>query len=405
MGTDNPITQLENVVIVNSIDDLPTPEVIMGENVITLEGGNVYEFGAVQIDLEDNHIIVPQGVKLLGQDKDKTKLISGITSGVLFSCIGDGSGSFVMKDINVEMNSDTAQMFELSTLGEVLIDGCIIFTLGDLGNVTNVNTFRVNNISAFVAFNNGLEFYGMNGTVIFDRCGLVNVGPSPAPACIVFAENSTYENIIQITGGIAFGTAGTYALWIDHTCTFSGGEESVTFALEKFMFGIGGLGGVSPDSLFFKSRLCFMQRDTHTFGSLYFHNPIQTTFLAVDTPVKAEGQTTDRLSRGWNHAYNQLSYLLTNPLKCSVEVKAYLTAEASVTNASIYIAKNGVIDPDSRCQVFIPAEGAIAVTDGIYDVDAGDYFEIWVENNANTWSISQWVQLEDKATRMKITTM
>ena len=401
MGTDNPIPQLEKVVIVNSIDDLPTPEIIMGENVITLEGGNVYEFGAVQINLSDNHIVVPQGVKILGQDKDKTKLISEITSGVLFSCTGDGSGSFVMKNINVEMNSDTAQMFELSTLGEVLIDGCIIFTLGDLGNVTNVNTFRVNNISAFVAFSNGLEFYGTNGTVIFDRCGLVNVGPVPAPACVVFAENSTYENIVQITGGIAFGTAGTVALYIDPTCTFNGGEESITFALEKFMFGIGGLGGVSPDSLFFKSRLCFMQRDTHVFGSLYFHNPVQTTFSAVDTPVKAQGETTDRLSRGWNHAYNQLSYLLTNPLKCSVEVKAYLTAEASVTNASIYIAKNGVIDPDSRCQVFIPAEGAIAVTDGIYNVDAGDYFEIWVENNTN----AQWVQLEDKATRMKVTTM
>lgn len=398
---DQVVTLPEKVIIINSIDDLPTPEVIAGQNVITLESGNVYEFGAVQIDLGDNHIVVSQGVKLLGQDKDKTKLISGITSGVLFSCTGDGSGSFVMKNINVEMNSDTAQMFELSILGEVLIDGCIIFTLGDLGDVTNVNTFRVNNISAFVAFSNGLEFYGTNGTVIFDRCGLVNVGPVPAPACVVFTENSTYENIIQITGGIAFGTAGTVALYIDPTCTFNGGEESVTFALEKFMSGIGGLGGVSPDSLFFKSRLCFMERDTHVFGSLYFSTPAQTTFSAVDTPVKAEGVTTERLSRGWIHANNQLTYVLENPIKCSVEVKAYLTAEASVTNVSIYIAKDGIIDTDSRCRVYVPAGGAIAVTDGIYDVDLATNFEIWVENNTN----AQWVQLEDKATRMKITTM
>lgn len=383
MGTDNPIPQLEKVVIVNSIDDLPTPEIIMGENVITLEGGNVYEFGAVQINLTDHHIVVPQGVKLLGQDKDKTKLISELTSGVLFSCAGDGNGSFVMKNINVEMNFDTAQMFELSTLGEVLIDGCIIFTLGDLGNVTNVNTFRVNNISAFVAFNNGLEFYGTNGTVIFDRCGLVNVGPVPAPATIVFTENSTYENIVQITGGIAFGVPGTYALWIDPTCTFNGGEESVTFALEKFVFGVQGLGGVSPDSLFFKSRMCFMERDTHVFGSLFFNNPIATTFSAVDTPVKAEGETTNRLSRGWNHAYNQLSYLLTNPLKCTVHAQAFMSGTAG-ENITMYIAKNGAVDSDSGCQLQLPADGIMFITEGIYDVNVGDYFEIWIENNSST---------------------
>lgn len=400
MGTDNPIPQLEKVVIINSIDDLPTPETIMGENVITLEGGNVYEFGAVQINLADNHIVVPQGVKILGRDKDKTKLISEITSGVLFSCTGDGSGSFVMEKINIEMNSDTAQMFELSTLGEVLIDGCIIFTLGDLGNITNVNTFRINNISALVAFNNGLEFYGTIGTVIFDRCGLVNVGPVPAPACIVFAENSTYENIVQITGGIAFGTAGTVALYIDPTCTFDGGEESVTFALEKFMFGIGGLGGVSPDSLFFKSRLCFMQRDTHIFGSLYFHNPVQTTFSAVDTPVKAEGQTTDRLSRGWNHAYNQLSYLLTNPLKCTVHAQTFIQGTAG-DNITMYIAKNGVVDSDSGCQLQLPADGIMFTTEGIYDVDAGDYFEIWLENNSTTNSAT----VKHKSSFLSIKTM
>lgn len=383
MRVDQVVALPEKVIIINSIDDLPTPEIIMGENVITLEGGNVYEFGAVQINLTDHHIVVPQGVKLLGQDKDKTKLISELTSGVLFSCAGDGNGSFVMKNINVEMNFDTAQMFELSTLGEVLIDGCIIFTLGDLGNVTNVNTFRVNNISAFVAFNNGLEFYGTNGTVIFDRCGLVNVGPVPAPACIVFTENSIYENIIQITGGIAFGTAGTVALYIDPTCTFNGGEESVTFALEKFMFGIGGLGGVSPDSLFFKSRMCFMERDTHVFGSLFFNNPIATTFSAVDTPVKAEGETTNRLSRGWNHAYNQLSYLLTNPLKCTVHAQAFMSGTAG-ENITMYIAKNGAVDSDSGCQLQLPADGIMFITEGIYDVNVGDYFEIWIENNSST---------------------
>lgn len=383
MRVDQVVALPEKVIIINSIDDLPTPEIIMGENVITLEGGNVYEFGAVQINLTDHHIVVPQGVKLLGQDKDKTKLISELTSGVLFSCAGDGNGSFVMKNINVEMNSDTAQMFELSTLGEVLIDGCIIFTLGDLGNVTNVNTFRVSNISAFVAFNNGLEFYGTNGTVIFDRCGLVNVGPVPAPACIVFTENSIYENIIQITGGIAFGTAGTVALYIDPTCTFNGGEESVTFALEKFMFGIGGLGGVSPDSLFFKSRMCFMERDTHVFGSLFFNNPIATTFSAVDTPVKAEGETTNRLSRGWNHAYNQLSYLLTNPLKCTVHAQAFMSGTAG-ENITMYIAKNGAVDSDSGCQLQLPADGIMFITEGIYDVNVGDYFEIWIENNSST---------------------
>lgn len=383
MRVDQVVALPEKVIIINSIDDLPTPEIIMGENVITLEGGNVYEFGAVQINLTDHHIVVPQGVKLLGQDKDKTKLISELTSGVLFSCAGDGNGSFVMKNINVEMNFDTAQMFELSTLGEVLIDGCIIFTLGDLGNVTNVNTFRVNNISAFVAFNNGLEFYGTNGTVIFDRCGLVNVGPVPAPACIVFTENSIYENIIQITGGIAFGTAGTVALYIDPTCTFNGGEESVIFALEKFMFGIGGLGGVSPDSLFFKSRLCFMERDTHVFGSLFFNNPIATTFSAVDTPVKAEGETTNRLSRGWNHAYNQLSYLLTNPLKCTVHAQAFMSGTAG-ENITMYIAKNGAVDSDSGCQLQLPADGIMFITEGIYDVNVGDYFEIWIENNSST---------------------
>lgn len=402
-----PINLLEKVVVVNNISDFPEAIVVAGQNVITLEENIVYEFGAGMIDLGDNHFVITNGVKLRGQGIAKTVLTTMLTDGVLFACPGDNSGAVEFEHFQFLCNDTDVILFDISFVQRVYLTGVFFFHVGALGWLENIDTFRTDSTTAFVGFNDPLRFRGTNGAVLLDRTGLINVADTPSPYIIFLEEDTIFNNIFQVAGCIVLGFPGTFGIGKHPSVTFDifgiGTEEAVYFGFNNFRGGLTPLDGFDTDidNGVVKSRFNFGLMDTHIFGSLYFSTPAQTTFAGVNTPVKAEGVTTNRLSRGWIHANNQLTYALENPLQCLVEVKAYITAEATVTNVSIYIAKDGVIDPDSRCQVYVPAGGAIAVTDGIYDVDLATNFEIWVENNTN----GQWVQLEDKATRMKVTTL
>lgn len=402
-----PINLLEKVVVVNNISDFPEAIVVAGQNVITLEENIVYEFGAGMIDLGDNHFVITNGVKLRGQGLMKTMLTTMLTDGIVFTCAGDNSSAVEFEHFQFFCSDTDVQLFDISFVQRVYHTSVFWFHTGKIGRFENVDTFRTDSTTAFVGFSEPMRFYGTNGAVLLDRTGLINVNETPSTEIISFEEDATFGNIVQIAGCIILGFPGTVGIKKHPSVIFNvfgiGTEEVVYFGFNQFRGGLTPLDGFDDDieNGVVKSRFNFGIRDTFPFGSLYVSTPAQTTFSAVDTPTKAEGITTDRLSHSWIHANNQLTYVLENPLKCSVEVKAYLTAEPSVTNVSIYIAKDGVIDPDSRCQVYVPAGGAIAVTDGIYDVDLATNFEIWVENNTN----DQWVQLEDKATRMKVTTM
>lgn len=410
MGLNQPINLLEKVVVVNNISDFPEPVVIASQNVITLEENVVYEFASGLIDLEDNVFVITNGVKLRGQGITKTVLTTMLTDGTVFSCPGDYSGAVEFEHFQFLCNDTDVSLFDIDNVQRVYFTSTFWFHLGKIGSFTNVDTLRSNSTTAFVGFNDGFRFFGTNGAVLFDRTGLINVAETPSAIVAYLEENASFNNIFQLFGCIVFGAPGTKCIEKHPSVTFNvggmGSEEAVNIGGVQFRGGLTPLAGFDTDIAngVVKSRFNFGLRDSHTYGSLFFHNPAHTVFAGNNIPIKAEGETTDRGSHGFAHSYNRLSYLFTNPVRCKVDVKAYLTAENTVVSASIYIAKYDAltatvtVDLDSRCQVFIPPGGAIAVTDGIYEVNAGDYFEIWLELNDGTG----WVQLEHNATRMTV---
>jgi len=419
MGLNQPINLLEKVVVVNNISDFPEPvltEVIIGAtsywyNTITLEENVVYEFGAGLIDLGDNVFVITNGVKLRGQGITKTILTTMLVDGIVFSCPGDYSSTVEFEHFQFICNDPDVQLFDISFVQRVYFTGTFWFHTGKPGRFENIDTFRTDLTTAFVGLTEPVRFYGTNGAVLLDRTGWISINETtPAPQIISLEENATFGNIFQVAGCIILGFPGTSGIKKHPSVIFNvfgiGSEEVVYFGFNHFRGGLTPLEGFDTDITngVVKSRFNFGLRDTHIYGSLFFHNPVHTVFAGNNIPIKAEGETTDRGLHGFAHSYNRLSYLLTNPIRCKVDVKAYLTAENTVVSASIYIAKYDAltatvtVDLDSRCQVFIPPGGAIAVTDGIYEVNAGDYFEIWLELNDG----KGWVQLEHNATRMTV---
>lgn len=406
MGIYKDVPQLEKVVIVNSIDDFPTPVLTAGGYQITLEENVVYEFGAGTIDLGDNHFIITNGVKLRGQGLMKTVLTTQLTTGTVFTCAGDNSSAVEFEHFQFLCQESDVQLFDISFVQRVYHTSAFWFHTGRIGRFENIDTFRTDSTSAFVGFSEPIRFYGTNGAVLLDRTGLINVNETPSSATISLEEDAVFNNIFQVAGCIVLGSVGTVGITKHPSVTFTilgiGSEESVYIGFNQFRGGLTPLENFETDieNGVVKSRFNYGLRDTYSFGSLYFHNPIATRFLAIDTPVKASGETTNRNSQGWNHAYNQLSYLLTNQLKCTVRAQAFIQGTTG-EYITMYIAKNGAIDSDSGCQLQLPADGIVFTTEGIYDVGVGDYFEIWIENNSTTNSAT----VKHKSSFLSVRTM
>ena len=395
------ITLPEKVIIINSIDDFPEAEIIGTENVITLEENVVYEFGAGTIDLGDNHFIITNGVKFRGQGLTKTTLTTQLTGGIVFNCGGNNSGGVEFEHFQFLCNETGVRLFDISFVTRLYFTGTVWFHAGALGWIENVETMRTDSTTAFIAFNEGLTLRGDNGAVIFDRTGFINIGSPSAKWIIKLAEDATFGNVFQVAGNIFLGFDKTFAIVKENNVTFNmfgfGNEECVYIGFSQFRGGLTPLDGFDMDSPTIKSRFNFGLRDSHVSAGLYFNNFSATTFKAVDTPVKAQGQTSARYARGFNHAQNQLSYLLTNPIRCSVRAQAFITGTAG-DEVTVYIAKGGQVDEESACKLKLGKGGTMFTTEGEYDVIVGDYFEIWVENNTGTDDVT----VRDKSSFLSI---
>lgn len=384
-----PINLLERVVVVNNVSDLPEPVLTAGGYQITLEENVVYEFGAGMIDLGDNHFVITNGVKLRGQGLMKTALTTQLTTGIVFTCAGDNSSAVEFEHFQFLCSESDVQLFDISFAQRVCFTSSFWFHVGGIGRFENIDTLRADSTSAFVGFSAPMRMYGVNGAFILDRTGLINVNETPSPYIIYLEEGCQFNNIFQVAGCIVLGFAGTVGIGKHPSVTFTifgiGSEESVYSGFNQFRGGLAPLENFESDidSGVVKSRFNFGLRDTNILGSLYFNNPIYTGFSGVDSPAKAEGETTPRLLHGFGHAYNQLTYTLSNPIRCTVSAQAFIQGTAG-DNITMYIAKNGNIDYDSACQLQLPTDGIMFATDGIYDVGAGDYFEIWLENNSTS---------------------
>jgi hypothetical protein len=133
------------------------------------------------------------------------------------------------------------------------------------------------------------------------------------------------------------------------------------------------------------------QKDDVARGNMYITTPAATVITAVGVPVKVSGTTSSsNLYRATSPVNNRLTYVGSKSR--SFKVVCSMTATQASTNKyySFYIAKNGVILPESRQEVKIvnsTDQGAITISCNV-SLSPNDYIEVWVENETSTTDVT-----------------
>lgn len=158
-----------NVVIVKSLSDLPTPSA----GVITLLGDTIYEISG-SVDIGANRLSFGSNTTVRGKSP-ALDIITSTTTGSLIT----SSESLRLWEVGFSASNGT--IFELNGSGtEVcLCVGVRFFGSGGLGSVSNYDLFEVS-VGLFAGFTSGLSFSGackyliLNDVTFFENSGVVN---------------------------------------------------------------------------------------------------------------------------------------------------------------------------------------------------------------------------------------
>lgn len=380
----NPNIELQNVVYVNSIDDLPQP---VG-NVITLEDQTLYEFAPGLIDLGANVLVCPQFCSLRGQGTFVTTILSSVTGGDTFITSTTSGGVLHIEGMQFNFSDPNFTLFALENLEQVLVTSSFFIGEGAIGRIANVNTTRFGALCSLVGFSVGLELDGTLGSTFFDRVGFVNIGSSPASKYVYTLPTTTIGIWMSFAGCRLIIPSGTIGIEIDPATTFALGYHKLEIVGCSFDFGGTAVAGIMPDNSNMFARANFGLQDSRAYASYYVDTPSATNFVSAGVAVKANGQTTSGGERGFTQNDNQITYDVPTPIQLHITANAYIIpALVTTTSATLYIAKNGmVITPGT--QVYLPPTGAFASVTKVVEANATDYFEIWLANETDTDQIT-----------------
>jgi hypothetical protein len=128
------------------------------------------------------------------------------------------------------------------------------------------------------------------------------------------------------------------------------------------------------------------EKDDVATGNLYLSSQSATNFSAINTPVKIFGTTSAvNLFRVSSAVANRLTYEGTKTKRFLVMCSLTAVPTSSNIQYSFYIAKNGVILPESKqLRRFVNSSDQESATISCTVVlSPDDYIEVWVENNSN----------------------
>lgn len=361
----------DNYVRVRSEADFPAP--VAG--VITLTAGVEYEINGT-ITLSNS--INLNGCTIKGEDSSNDKLVY-TGGGAMFT--GNKTGNLRFLTLTAASGS-VFNIDALSTAQNMVIQNCFFLSSNSIGTIAGVGgTVYVATIACFVN-TNGFTFQNDNNVVLSNT--------------LWDASNSNiYErfigtfNVIQILGGDRLTTSANSATALD----ISGITSVNAGAVKVVMFtGTGTyVNGTFSNAWEVEANGISTQKDEVAGGNIYITTPVATTFAATNTPVKVLGTTASTgLFRVTSPANNRLTYSGSKTQAFFVSGALSITNPNSNRFFSFYIAKNGVVIPESRQdikvvnstdQVSIPISCRVTLA-------PGDYIEVWVANQTATTDVT-----------------
>lgn len=361
----------DNYVLVKSAADLPAP--VAG--VITLVNGIEYEInGTITLTTPINL----NGCTVKGDDSSNDKLIYTGT-GSMFT--GDKTGNIRY----LTMTAASGSIFNINALAtnqNMLVQNCFFLGSSSVGTITGVGGTVFFSTVAYFSNTNGITFQNDNNVVLNNM--------------LWDASNSNiYErfigtfNVIQLLGGDRLTTSvnSATALHISGITSINAGSAKVIMFIGTGTYVTGTFTNVWEVEAVGLNT----QKDGVAGGNMYITLPVATTFASAGVPVKALGTTAStNLYRMTHPTSNRLTYSGSKTRSFMISSSLSITQPSSNRYFSFYIAKNGVVIPESRQDVkVINSTDQVSLAISAWATLApGDYVEVWVENQSATTSVT-----------------
>lgn len=363
-----------NYKLIKTQADFPTPV----SGVINLIANTTYEINGTIILTNKINL---NGCTVYGSDHLNDKLIYTPATGELFT----GSNCGTLRMLTLTANTAGSQLFNidaLSTQKDLIVQNCIIGGCNTIGTIKNT--------TGFLMFSDMMCAYNTNG-ITFQNTARVHMNN-------VYWQNNNWNTYvtfigafdgIRITGGSCQVLAAQSAKVLDIsgiTSLLIGDLKNVLFAGDgTYVLGtISGAWEVEANGL-------RSQKDDLATGNMYLTTTQAVTFTATDTPVKVLGTTVPvNLFRVSSPTNNKLVYEGTKTRYCHVLASISVSSTAANKNFSFYIAKNGVILPESVQMLRLASavdKGSLTVSCNV-EMSTNDYIEIYVENNSDLSSMT-----------------
>jgi hypothetical protein len=344
-----------------------------------LDSGILYEINGI-ITLTDK--INLNGCTLFGSDRINDKLVYTPTTGELFT----GSKGGTIHSLTLSAPGVGSKLFNLDgsafPTAILLLEYVYILNCDNIGLLKGLTYLELQTL----AFSNNL-----NG-ITYE-----NIGMFIGIDVFWIADNhNTYETFIGTFGSISItgGQRQMLSFFSGKGLDISGITSiSVGASLKNSMFvgdGTYVIGSFS-NKWEVESMGLNTEKDDAATGNLYVSTAIATTFSALNTPTKVIGTTTAvGLFRVTAPSSNNLTYTGSKTKRFLVICALSITSGGTNKTYSFYIAKNGVILPESkqtRKTATVTDQSPIALSCTVL-MNTNDYIEVWAENNTDAISMT-----------------
>jgi hypothetical protein len=360
-----------NYVIVKSASDFPASV----SGVITLVAGTLYEINGT-IVLSDK--IDMNGCSVTGGDPLNDKLVYTGT-GELFTGSNAGNLKFLT------LVAASGKVFNVNGGGAAknfIVQNCYILGCNTVGTIQGYAGTVYFGTVAYFSNQNGVTF--TNNTNVLLNNMLWDV-----------SNYNTYEtfsgtfNAIQILGGDRYANLSNTATALDIS-----GITSLSVGSLKVVLFVGTgtyVMGSFTNAWEAEATGISTEKDDVASGNIYLNSPTTSTFTAINTPTKILGTTTAvSLFRATSPSNNRMTYTGAKIRRFQVMGSMSMIASGSNKNFSFYIAKNGVVLPESKQWLKLNASSdrdCVALSCTV-QLAPNDYIEVWVENNSDATSVS-----------------
>ncbi|MBA3682118.1 MAG: hypothetical protein H0W73_13315 [Bacteroidetes bacterium] len=369
-------TAKNNYVLVKSASDFPQPV----SGVITLSTNTLYEVNGTIILTSK---IKLNGATISGQNRSNDILLYTPSTGELFTGILGGH----ISNITAIASNPGAKVFNIdagnNAASSLIVEFVYIFNSDNVGLVKGFAGFVVFSNVAYSNNTNGITFENVGDYVELNNFWI-------ADNKNIFTKLVGTFSTILIEGGKKHALSFFSAKGLDVS-----GITSVTTGaeLKNTLFVGDGIKVVGSFSKQWEVEATGVnvEKDAIATGNLYVSSVIVTTFPAINTSTKILGTTTTAsLFRVTSPSDNRLTYNGTKAKRFQVICSLSAIASGNNKNFSFYIAKNGVVLPESKqlmkCSSSVD-RGSITLSCTVL-LSPNDYIEVWAENNSDATSLT-----------------